>query len=681
MSFLGQDEQIREYQFRFRYLYIALFAAFFILLSRLWYLQIMNGEKFRTYAEENRIKKVKITSPRGMIFDRNKKLLVDNRPALDLEVTPQELYADKNWKKTIESLSKIVKMTPEEIIETLNKNKNQATFLPVKIKQDLSPEEVAVLESHKLDLPGVNVQMEIKRTNLYGDLAAHLMGYVGEVNPNELPKLNKNIQAGGTPYKMSDVTGKFGLEARLETVLRGIDGEEYIEVDALGRRKRQTKGIISSLKPKPSVPGKNLILTIDQDLQIAAEEALTKLYPEKQVAAVIALSPKTGEILTALSQPSFDPTLFSRGVSTKLWNELLNNEYHPLRDKTIQDHYSPGSTFKALTAIAAMEEKVVDANTTVSCAGHIQVGNRRYHCWKKGGHGTVDLHKALKESCDVYFYRIAQKIGIDTIAKYATMFGLGKRTGVNLAHEETGLIPTEAWKKRRFNQDWIAGETLSCAIGQSYVLTTPLQLASLYAAIGNGGNLWKPYIVKYIESPDGRILKEFQPEQIGHAAVSKNTLSAVNKALTAVVQEPGGTTFGHRVPGMDIAGKTGTAQVIRLSPDKLKQRCELMPFNVRDNALFAAYAPPEDPVIAVAVVAEHACHGASGAAPVALAVIKSYLQKYMPEKYSDEAIKARLKKGTLMKIIKVPAASEDEAPNRMNEVVPPTKVPGVEADE
>lgn len=666
MSFLGQDEQIREYQFRFRYLYIALFVAFFILFSRLWYLQIMNGEKFRQYSEENRIKKVKITSPRGMIFDRNKKLLVDNRPALDLEVTPQELYADKQWKNTIERLAKMVNMQPSAVFDILQKAKGQPRFLPVTIKEDLTPEEVAVVEAHKLDLPGVDVQMEIKRTNLYGDLAAHLMGYVGEVNPHELPKLNKAIPDGGTPYKMGDVTGKFGLESRLESVLRGIDGEEYIEVDALGRRKRQTKGITSGLKPKPSVPGKNLILTIDQDLQLAAEESLEKLYPDKKVAAVIALSPKTGEILTALSQPSFDPTLFSRGVSSKLWNELLNNEYHPLRDKTLQDHYSPGSTFKAITAIAALEEKVVDENTTVQCAGHIQLGNRRYHCWKKGGHGTVDLKKSLKESCDVYYYRIAQKIGIDVIAKYAQMFGLGKRTGVNLAHEETGLIPTEAWKKRRFGQDWIAGETLSCAIGQSYVLTTPLQLANAYAAIGNGGFLWKPYIVKYIESPDGRILKEFQPEPIGRATVSKKTLELVSKALESVVSEPGGTTYGFRFPGIDVAGKTGTAQVIRLSPDKLKQKCESMPFNVRDNALFAAYAPPEDPAIAVAVVAEHACHGASGAAPVAMAVIKKYLQKYMPEKYSDEAIKARLKKGNLVKMIKVPVDAANENSNRTN---------------
>lgn len=643
MSFLGQDEQIREYQFRFRYLYAGLFIALFILLSRLWFLQIMNGEKFKQYSEENRIKKVKITAPRGMIFDRNKQLLVDNRPTFDLEITPQELYARKDWMRTIASLAPIIKVPEETILKTLKANKGQPKFLPIKIKFDLTPSEVAIIEEHKLDLPGVSVQMEIKRTNLYGDLAAHLMGYIGEVNSTELPRLNKKLTPGSVPYKMGDSTGKFGLESRLESVLRGIDGEEYIEVDAYGRRKRHSKSLTSSLQPKESIPGKNLILTIDQDLQLAAEEALEKLYGKKQIGAVIALDPRNGEILVALSQPSFNPTLFARGVSTEVWKSLLNNPHRPLRNKTLQDHYSPGSTFKVVTAIAALEEKIADEHTTVGCGGHIKLGNRQYHCWNRGGHGYVNVVKALKESCDVYFYRMSQKLGIDTIAKYAKMLGLGKKTGVDLAHEETGLIPTEAWKKRRFGQEWIAGETLSCAIGQSYMLTTPLQLANAYAAIGNGGLLWKPFIVKSVENYDGQVLKETEPELIGKATISTKTLEIIKKGLVAVVHEPGGTTYTHRIPGIDVAGKTGTTQVVRLS-EKVRTKCEAMPFDLRDNGLFAAFAPPDNPRIAVAVIAEHACHGASGASPIALAVIKTYLQKYLPERYSDDAIEARLGK-------------------------------------
>lgn len=670
MSFLGQDEQIREYQFRFRYLYIALFAIFFILLARLWYLQIISGDRFRQYSEENRIKRVKIASPRGMIFDRNKKLLVDNRPAFDLEVTPQELYADKEWKQTIARLSKMVKMPVEDIMGTLDAAKGQPRFMPVKIQQDLDPEQVAVVEAHKLDLPGVNIQMEIKRTNLYNDLAAHLMGYISEVNTTDLGRLNKNLTQGAVPYKMGDVTGKFGLESRWESALRGIDGEEYMEVDALGRRKRQAKSLASELATKPSVAGKNLILTVDQDLQVKAAEALGKLHGDMKIGAVIALNPKNGEILSAVSEPSFDPTEFSRGVSTKVWNELLNNDYHPLRDKTIQDHYSPGSTFKAVTAIAGLEEHEIDENTTVNCTGSIRVGNRVYHCWKHTGHGPVNLTKALAESCDVYFYRLGQKLGIDRIAKYAMMLGLGKKTGVNLAHEEPGLIPTEEWKKKRYGQEWIAGETLSCAIGQSYVLATPIQLANLFAAIGNGGNLYRPFIVKYIETPEGKILKEFHPELVSKASISPKTLETVRRGLERVVMDPIGTAFARRIPGIEVAGKTGSSQVVRMAQGKAPQKCENMPFKYRDNALFAAFAPPEDPVIAVAVMAEHACHGASGAAPIAMEVIKTYLQKYYPERFSDEAIKERMKKGNLMRTTRSSSAAEEEDTEHDEEPVP-----------
>lgn len=667
MSFLGQDEQIREFQMRFRYLYITVGVAIAVLFARLWYLQIISGEKFRQYSEENRIKRVKMTSPRGMIFDRNKRLLVDNRPAFDLEITPQELYADKEWGKTVESLAKILKISAEDILGALKKAKTQAPFLPVTVKQDLTSEEVAVIEARKLDLPGVSIQMDIKRTNLFQDLAAHLMGYIGEINPSELPKLNRAVTAGTVPYKTGDVIGKFGLESRLEPVLRGIDGEEYIEVDALGHRKRTTKGITSGLQPKQSVPGNNLILTIDQDLQLAALESFEKLYGPKKIGAMIALNPKTGEILAAMSQPSFDPTEFSRGVSSDLWNKLLKNEFHPLRDKTLQDHYSPGSTFKAITAIAGLEEGLIDENTTVSCGGSMRVGNRVYRCWKHSGHGHVNVEQALAQSCDVFFYRLGMRLGIDTIAKYAKMLGLGKKTGVNLAHEETGLVPTEDWKKRRYNQEWIPGETLSCAIGQSYLLTTPIQLANAYAAIANGGILWKPYIVKYIESPDGRIVKEFESDPISKVEFKKKTLDIVNRGLWGVVNGPRGTSFGFRVPGLDVAGKTGTTQVVRLTPDKLHVKCEQMPFNIRDNGLFVAYAPIDDPSIAVAVVAEHACHGANGAAPIAMAVIKTYLQKYFPEKYGPDILLTKAKKEWAERKNRLPTQTEDEGVVRSND--------------
>ncbi len=653
MSFLGQDEQIREFQFRFKYLYFALVSAFILLISRIWYLQIISGDTFRRYSEENRIKSVKIKSPRGMIFDRNKKLIIDNRPAYDLEITPEELYSNKEWKTTIERLAKILNMKSDEILDILDAAKGQPRFLPIKIKQDLSKEELAVIESHKLDLPGANIQVDIKRTNLYQDLASHLMGYIGEVNPTELPRLNKIIGQDGILYKMGDVTGKSGLEARWESTLRGIDGEDYMEVDAFGHRRKASESIAGELKDKQSIPGKNIILTIDQDLQVAALEAFKKLFGDKKIGAVIALNPKTGEILASVSQPSFDPTEFSRGISSQRWNELLNNEFHPLRDKTIQDHYSPGSTFKAITAIAGLEEGAIDINSTVSCTGGYKFGNRTYGCWKKTGHGTVNVVQALAQSCDVFFYKLGQKIGIDMIAKYAKMLGLGTKTGINLAHEEVGLVPTEAWKKQRFNQEWNPGETLSNAIGQSYMLTTPLQLANAYAAIGSGA-LYRPHVVKYIESVDGRILKEYQPEHITKVTLSKKTLDIVHQGLFNVVNDPHGTTYSNRIPGLDVAGKTGTTQVIGLPQGKGKNiKCENMPFIQRDNGLFAAFAPADDPVIAVAVVTEHSCHGATGAAPIAMQIIKAYLQKANPQKYGEEVLKAAKSTAPKKRIIEV----------------------------
>jgi penicillin-binding protein 2 len=436
MAFLGQEEQIREFQDRFRYIYAAVFLALGLLLSRMVFLQVLKGDQMRRYSEENRIKRVKVVAPRGMIFDRNRKMLIDNRPAFDLEITPQYLRESKQTKEVIALLSKQIHMTPEAIQDELDKGQYQPAFLPVKIKTDLTRDEVAAVESWKIDMPGVEVREEIRRTNIYGDIAAHLLGYIGEVNATELPILNKN----GVKYKLGDDIGKFGLEQKLEDTLRGIDGEDIKEVDALGRIKLERgKGrVLSSSATKPALPGKNLILTIDQDLQLAATQA----FGEK-IGAMVAIDPRSGEVLAMLSRPSFDPTEFSRGIPASIWTQLLNNENHPLRDKTIQDHYPPGSTFKPFTAIAALQEGLIDEKTTLHCSGSLRFGNRVYHCAKRSGHGDLNVVSAITQSCDVFFYRLAQKFkSVDDIAKWAMHFGLGKKTGISLSREIPGLIPT-----------------------------------------------------------------------------------------------------------------------------------------------------------------------------------------------------------------------------------------------
>ncbi len=666
MAFLGQEEQIREFQDRFKYIYTVVFIGLGMLLSRMVYLQVLKGDEMRQYSEENRIKKVKIASPRGMIFDRNRTLLIDNRPAFDLEIVPQyfKLATAEERAETFKLLSKILRMPASDIQDVLNKARMQPSFLPVKVKTDLSRDEVAEVESWKISMPGIQVEQEIKRTNIFGDVASHLLGYIGEVSPSDLLQLN----AKGQKYKLGDSVGKYGLEQRMEDVLRGQDGEKLVEVDAFGRIKLEhgRSRVFQGAAEKAAVPGKNLILSIDQDLQMAATQA----FGDK-VGGLVAIDPRSGEILAMVSRPSFDPTSFSRGIPAQLWTQLLNNEHRPLRDKTIQDHYSPGSVFKIVTAIAGLEEGVIDANTKFHCAGKMQVGNRPYHCHKKGGHGDLNVTSAITESCDIFFYRVAQKLGVDKIAKWATYLGLGRRTGISLAREVPGLIPTEAWKKKRFGQEWNGGETLSVAIGQSYVLTTAIQLANLYASIANGGTVYRPFLVREIETYEGQVLKNFKPEIVETHRLRPETLAAVKQGLWGVVNSPHGTAILSRLPGMDFAGKTGTVQVIRLAADKIYGKCENMKWRERHNAMFAGYAPSNDPKIAVAVIGEHACHGASGAAPIAKAVIKTYLQKYYPELYSDKVIAARLKgEAAGLKLPKAPV-QDDITPDDGNDTTLP----------
>ncbi len=677
MSFLGQEEQIRELQDRFRYLYLALILGAMLLFSRLVYLQIFRGDLFRQYSEENRIKKVKIAAPRGMVFDRNRTLLLDNRPAFDLEIIPQYLKESKRGPETLTTLATLIKMKEDDIRAQLEKMKGQPSFIPVKIKEDLSREEVALVEAWKIDMPGVQVQQEIKRTNLYGDVAAHLLGYIGEVSASELPQMNKN----GEVYKLGDSVGKFGIEQRLEEVLRGEDGEKLVEVDALGRIKLdRSRGrvLATSEMEKPATPGKNLILSIDQDLQMAA----VKAFGEK-AGAVVAINPKNGEILAMVSRPSFDPTSFSRGIPAALWTNLVNNENRPMRDKTIQDHYPPGSVFKIVTAIAGLEEGVIDEHTVFNCAGKIQVGSKTFHCWQKNGHGNISVRDAITKSCDVFFYKVAQRLkSVDDLAKWAFYLGLGRRTGIPLAREVPGLIPTEEWKMKRLNQPWNPGETLSVAIGQGYVLTTILQLANTYASVANGGTQYRPFFVKRIESIDGQVISESKPEILDQHKLKPSTARAIRDGLYNVVNDRTGTAFSQRLPGMDFVGKTGTAQVINLNKGNVYNKCENMKYRERHHALFAGYAPADDPQIAVAVIAEHGCHGGTAAAPVARAIIDTYLRKLDPVKYSEAAIGARIeadkekaKKDWLAKVKKAAdekaaAAAEEDVPQTENQTLP-----------
>ncbi|MGE0615299.1 MAG: penicillin-binding protein 2 [Bacteriovoracia bacterium] len=648
MAFLGQEEQLRELQDRFRLLHIVVFIGFGLLVSRLVYLQIFNGDKMRQYSEENRIKRVTIPAPRGMIFDRHRTLLVDNQPSFDLEVTPQYLRESKRGPEVLDQIAKLLDMPREAIDKRLEKARGQPAFMPVKIKTDLTRDEVAKIETWKLNMPGVAVEMEIQRTNVFGEIAAHFLGHIGKVTQDELPKLSTR------GYRLNDSIGMVGMERQMEETLRGTDGHELVEVDALGRRimagsasAAKGKGrVLTSQQTtgKSAVPGHNLILTIDQDLQLAAKQA----FGDK-AGGLVAINPKNGEILAMLSVPAFDPTEFSRGISPQTWERLINNVDLPMRDKTIQDHYPPGSVFKAVTALAGLEEGVITKDTVFNCGGKIRVGNREYHCHKRGGHGNVTVTQALEQSCDIFFYRVSQKLkSVNDISKWAFKLGLGNKTNINLPREVSGLIPTEEWKQARLGQAWNGGETLNVAIGQSFVLATVLQLANTYATMANEGILYRPHYVKRIETSDGHLIKEFGPDEIENIHIKPENLELVRKGLWMVVNSPHGTAYSQRLPLMDFAGKTGTSQVVRQTADKIYNKCEGLPYRFRHHGLFAGFAPADDPVIAVAVIAEHACHGSSGAAPIAKAVINTYLKKEFPDKYTDEAIaNARKQKAVL----------------------------------
>jgi penicillin-binding protein 2 len=637
---IGQNEQLQAFQDRFRYLYAILIIVGAILFSRLWYLQIIKGEEFNQFAEENRLKKIKIEAPRGMVFDRNRQILLDNHPTFNVAITPQYFRAASLEQRdsTIQKLSKILRMNPKTIQEILAKARRQPSFQPVVIKKNLTMDEVSLIEMEKLTLPGVEVATGIRRTNVNGKIGSHLLGYIAEIDADELPKVNRNVKE--RPYQQGDSLGKSGLEMQWENVLRGIDGVEFIEVDAYGRKKvlneRVSGKVVGEIPPKPAIPGKNLILTIDEDLQKTAAEAFIK---DGKTGAVVALDPNNGEVLSMLSWPSFDSTEFSVGIRPEYWRELSTDEDKPLRDKSIIDHYSPGSTFKIISALAGLEEGLINENTIVPGAGTFKFGGRVFHDWKKEGHGPTDVIKSLYRSVDVFYYKLATRMEIDVLARYARDLGLGQRTGIELPGEIPGLVPDTAWKKRTQKTEWYPGETLSVIIGQGQLNTTPLQLANMIAGVANGGTIYKPRIVKFIESQDGGILEKTEPQILHQTRWIEKNLNLVRKGIQAVLQHDNGTARAYWTPGIDVAGKTGTSQIIRFTADTVFKDCKNLERKFRHHGLFVAYAPVNDPKIAVAVVAEHSCAGSSGAAPIAMAVIQKYLSKVDPEKYSDDALK------------------------------------------
>ncbi len=589
-----------EFRPRHKYFFFTVVAIFFIIFVRLWYLQVIKEHELQLLSENNRIRLRKIPAVRGIIMDRSGRVLADNRPSFNVMVMPEDV---EDLKVLTKRLSQFLHLTPADIERSIKK-RDRPPFQPVKIKKDISWRELSLLKTYRLDLPGVEISIEPIRTYPRGNMAAHILGYVGEIDKEELKSRRG--------YHMGDCVGKYGVESTWEKYLRGIDGGRQIEVDAAGK-------VVRILKEVPPVPGHNLYLTIDHNLQTYGEKLLGK-----KAGVIIAMDPTSGEVLAFCSSPSFRPALFVQGISATEWEKLVSHPLHPLQNRGIQGLYPPGSVFKIVTAAAGLEEGVINSRSTFYCSGVYYLGKRGYQCWREGGHGAVRLHRGLVESCDIFFYQLGERLGVDKLARYAKDFGLGRPTGIDLKGEKGGLIPTAAWKRKKLGEPWYAGETISMAIGQSYTLVTPLQLLNLISSIANGGILLKPLIAKHVEDVDKEVLVEYQPQEIGRLPISKKTLDRIKDALLGVTQDDHGTGRAARLAGVGIAGKTGTAQVVRLRMGR-RPRPEEMPYEWRDHAWFMAYAPAHTPKIAVVVLVEHGGHGGSAAAPLAREMIRRYL--------------------------------------------------------
>ena len=597
-------QRMEDFKGIYKYLVVFVGLAFFLIFIRLWSLQVIKGGDLRRLSENNCIRLRENPADRGMLLDRKGRIVAHNRPSFEVYLIPEDLKANP---EVVTEVGNLLKIPPEEIQERINTQKRRAPFKPVRIKSDIDWNELANLEFNRVYLPGLFVDVRPRRAYDYGDLASHLIGYLGEVDENELK------QAKETPYRMGTLIGKYGVEYRWENDLRGTDGGRQIEVDALGREIRPL-GIVEPF------PGNNLFLTIDLDLQRTAEEA----YQDKN-GALVAMDPKTGRILAMVSKPSFEPDIFARNILPEEWKSLVENPHHPLQNKGIQGQYPAGSTFKIVTAIAGLESGSITPTTQFFCKGAFPYGNRDFRCWKEGGHGAISLHRALVESCDIYFYQVGLKVGVDLIAHYANEFNLGRVTGISLPHEKPGTVPSSAWKKKRFGVPWYSGETLSFSVGQGYLNATPLQLLMLISGVANGGKQYLPQVVERVENIYGKKLKEYPPVELRKANVSETTLQIVQEALRGAVNDPHGTGWTCKLKEVKVAGKTGTAQVVRLPDNFKKGDMNRMPQKFRDHAWFVAYAPFEDPKIAIAVLVEHGGFGASAAAPIAKKVIEKFL--------------------------------------------------------
>ncbi len=567
-------------------------VAFVGLLGQLWYLQVLEGVKLQELSDRNRIRIRPVAAPRGILFDRNGLALVDNRPAFTLSLIPREM---EDRDSVLARLSVLLKIPIRELQDGLDRVPPDS-FRPVRVRRGLTLEEVTQVEERKLELPGVVVEVEPQRVYPTSVFAAHLLGFVREVSDEQMKHGR---------YRRGDMIGQSGLERLLDEYLRGRDGGERIEVDALGRP-------VQVMRREEPNPGAQVITTVDRRIQEAAERAMTG-----QSGAVVVLDPRNGDILALTSSPAFPLDRLTGNLDREEWLKLVRDPLTPLMNRALQSQYAPGSVFKVIVAAAGLQEGTLTPMDRTYCNGEFHLGRWTFKDWKEGGHGHVDTRSALVQSCNIFFYRAGLKVGPAAIARYARAFGFGSNTGVDLGGEKPGLVPFLNGKRRVDGHGWQAGDTVNMSIGQGQLLVTPIQVARMMAAVANGGILWQPRLVQRVERVDGSIAHSTSSKMTGHVDLSPVVWAFLRNALAGVVNE-GGTGGAARIPGVEIAGKTGTAQSVAKSDSSKGQ----------DHAWFASFAPAHDPEVVVVVFVERGGKGGQVAAPIARQIYQAiFLEK------------------------------------------------------
>ncbi len=610
--------------FRINALLWAIIIVFVFLAGSFWVVQGVQAEKYRNLSEANALREIVTPAKRGLILDRSgQKILADNQPAYSLSLDrvimrPIVKLDPAHRQKVVAFLAEVLGAQPEEIEARFEKGKSVPITHPIPIAEDLSMPQVASIQAQAVAFPELNVEPVQRRNYPYATMAAHIMGFIGEASEKDLTA-HKDLKSG-------DLLGKRGVEMMYDEYLRGRDGAQYWEYDSHGRR-------LAEYRParKEPVAGDNVYLTIDFDLQRRAEQYFIE---NEFVGSAVALDPRNGEVLAMVSSPAFNPNVYSRRFTPDVWRTIASNPFKVELNRAIQGLYSPGSVFKAVMAMAGLSEGAIDTSTSFFCGGSAVFFGRRFRCYNKNGHGDVSVANALKVSCDIFFFNVGARLGVDRIAEYAHKLTFGEISKIDLDGEKPGLVPSTQWANDKQHRKWYPSETISVAIGQGPLIVTPLQVANMMAAISNGGTVYRPHVVKMIEkvNPDGRVERlQVASEVLHKVTLAPKALETVKLGLWKVVNEEGGTGGNARIEGLDISGKTGTVQVIAQHG---WVKTEGLPYKYKDHAWFASYAPKDNPQMVVVVFVEHGGHGGVDAAPLAKLLYES--------RFREQVMNARL---------------------------------------